>query len=291
MTMTSIRRLVRFGLVLAAIAGGGLSAAAQTPPLRKTEVAVAFELPDAHYADEFTDAELPKLRVTAAESISRILSDKIRFLNFATNPEASYLLTVRLDRAEGSRAEGPAEFGFHFVLSGPEVRGDARGYVPFRDKDQFLAPIGDPETLVREMELVLEAADHRDLVRKVMSQVAIAGDADINPQPLGWIVNRDRADFCVDRDSRLAFVNAFPSFGGTLHEAFEARVLNIDRPDGGIVSLADTTVRPEMIEQIKAVDPARISVERIFIVDYRRFCPPTVVPATDVDFSDEERFR
>ncbi len=276
--------------VVAALMGGP-AAEAQVSDIPKTEVGVVFGLSDPHYTDEFSDAELPALTASATEAVSRVLRDKIRFLAFSANAETGYRLTVKLERAEGSRADGPAEFGFHLALSGPEVRDDARGYLLFRAKDQFLAPIGDADSLVREIELVLEATDHRDLVRRVLRHVAIAGEADLNAQPLGWIVKRDRTDFCVDRDSRLAVVNAFPSFGGTLHESFEARVLNIDRPDGGIVSLADTSIRPEMIEQLKAIDPTTVQVERIFIVDYRRFCPPSEVPASDVDFSGEERFQ
>jgi hypothetical protein len=286
------RRTIR-GLLLAALicllhAFLETAEAQETDRLKvRTKVAIAFDMRDPRYTDEFRDEGLPLLKEAAGRAIAGALEDKIRFLEFVAESRPDYILTVRLDRAEGSRAEGPAEFGLHFALSGPEVREEAKSYLVFRTKDQYLSPIGDQASLVKELELAVAGADHGKLVSEVLRNVAISDAADVNPQPLGWLVPRDRAHFCIDRDSRLLVVNALPSNFGIVHAPLEARVLDVTRPDGIIVSMADTSVLPELIEQLKAKDPSQVQVESVFIMEYRRFCPPQAVPPSQADFSQE----
>lgn len=279
--------MIAFGLLCTAPAH---PASSQGPPqagaVAKTRVAIAFEMPDPRYTDDFRSDELAELRSAAASAVAGALDEKIRFLDFGTDADAPYLLLVRLDRAEGSHAQGPAEFGLHFELRGPEVRDEARAYVVFRTKDQYLSPIGEPGALLREIELAVRGAGHRDLVRGLLRHVPIAKDARFRHEPLGWTVQHDRVALCIDRDSRLTVVNVFPFDGGNATEAFEARVLSTDRPDGWIVSVADASVHPRMVEELEAADPGRVRVENVFVMEYRRFCRPAVVPAEEVDFSD-----
>lgn len=254
----------------------------------KTEVGVTFELTDPRYTDEFRDENIPDLKAEVATAIAGALDDKIRFLDFSTNQEASYRLTVHLGRAERSQARGPAEFGFHLLLTGPEVREDATHYLVFRTKDQYSSPIGDRSALVREIELKLKQADHHELVRGVLRHVAMAEDGDFyrRQRQVGWIVHRNRAALCVDRDSRLVVLNAFQFLGQKTHHPFEARVLDVDRPDGGIVSIAVSSKDPEMIDELKETDPLEVEVERVFLIEYRRFCRQPV-RGDEVDFSQE----
>lgn len=257
----------------------------------KTEVGVVFLLPDPRYTDEFRNEDIPGLTASAAAAVAGALDDKIRFLDFSTNPNARYRLTVRLDRAEGSRAEGPAEFGFHLSLKGPEVGEDARGYLVFRTKDEYLSSIGDQPALVREIELKFKHEldnNHTMLVKRLLKYVAIAENGDFyrQQQRIRWIIHQNRSALCLDKESRLQVRNAFPDiFGETVHHAFEAQVLDVDRQDDAIVSRPVTSRDDEMIEELMAADPPEVvEVERVFVIDYRRYCRQPI-SGDGVDFS------
>ena len=280
---TVLITMIASGLVLVAPA----QVLSQNHDRAKTEVGVIFTISDPHYTDEFKDEAIPALNEAAAAAIANALDDKIRFLDFSRNAHAAYRLTVRLDRAGGSGADGPAEFGFHLVLTGPEVSEHEPGYLVFRTKDQYQNSIGDEASLIREIEEAMEKAPHSELVRQTLQHVAFANEADLNLEPLAWIVYRDRALLCIEKGSRLIVINVWtdPLLGDT-REAFEARVLDTVREDGGMVSLADTSVLPDMIELLRATDPGEVVVERIRILEYNRYCPPQLVPADQVEFSN-----
>lgn len=246
---------------------------------------VEFLMSDAYYRIKFTNAELMELKDKAAEAIASVFGDKMPFLAFAIDDTAPYTLTIRLDRAEDSPSDLPAEFGFHITLEGPGIPADATGYLIFRPKDEFSKVLGSPDEFLVEIWKKLEAADHNALVDDVLRHVPIAEGAAFNASPPGWIIDRDRGTMCFDQESRLEVLSEFPSGPGRARHSFEAFVVVIDRPE--IVSYADSSlggVDKIMLDQLSAADPGAIDVERVSVLKYLRRCPPQPIPGDQVDF-------
>jgi len=248
----------------------------------KTEVGVVFELTDKHYLDEFKDSQVPVLLDSAAAAAAEALNEKIRFLQFTTKPTAAYRLTVKLDRAEGSASDAPAEFGFHISLSGPDVRDDAKTYIKFRDMEHYSDLFVAVDDLVNEIKLRLEQADHAPLVAGVLKYIAIAQGGQYVPQPPRWVVATDPAAYCIDVDSRFKIWNKFPASSDVSRAGFEATEKESNLP-GQLLLYADQSVDPELIDKLKGMTAGDLQVQQIYILVYHRFCTQPVAPA-NVDF-------
>lgn len=199
------------------------------------------------------------------------------------NGDALYLLTIKLDRAEGSPAELPAEFGFHISLTGPDVREDAKTYLKFRDMDRYSDLFLNVDDLVEAIGLKIRETDHGPLIESVLKYVAIAEGGEFIQEPAGWIIATDPAEFCLDVDTRLKISNRFPPQSIVSRHAFEAQVRESGVP-GRLLSLLDPTVDPPMVQQLSAVSPSDLRVEEVYVLVYRRFCAQPVAP-DQVDFS------
>jgi hypothetical protein len=268
-------------VLLVLLAASGIAPAAAGD---KTEVGIEFTLPDHKYTDEFSPAELRSLLEKARASIAADLEKRFSFLHFTAGTATDYKLTVSLARAEGAVGVGPAEFGLHFSLEGPEVHDDARGYVVFRTKDQDLTAIGTQDTLIDEIGGAIRRAAATELVGKVLKHIPIADTGELNADPLGWTIHRPRTKLCVDSDSVLIVENALPAQVGGWHEKFEARVLKVDRVDDAIVAMVADGNPKESVDKMKGA-LASVRVERVFVSVYMQYCPQPERKPTETDFS------
>jgi hypothetical protein len=265
------------------LAGFALAEPSAALATSKTEVGVSFQLTDKHYLDEFRDDQVPEILARAGAAAAGALNERIRFLSFTANPAAPYRLAITLDRAEGSPADLPAEFGFRIALDGPDVREDARTYIKFRGMEHYSDLIVSIDSLVEEIRLRISQADYTSLIGSVLKYVAIADGGEFASNPARWIIATDPGESCFDIDSRLRVTNRFPPRNGISRYPFEGMVRESSLP-GRLVVMLDPNADPPMSELLRTTPPTDLKVEKIFVIVYRRFCARPVAPS-QVDFS------
>lgn len=277
-------------LMLAWLLAASLSWPAALSAGDRTVIGVSFDVTDPHYVQRIRDEDLAVLRVRAAEQIATELGERIRFLRFAVDPQADHQIAVKLARPEGTSGSGSTDFGFHFTLSGPDVRDQAVAYAVFRDKSQYSEPVSNVEALALDIGLRMAEIARRnegDLVGAVLSQVSFTKDAHFTKTPLtGWVIHHDRGAVCMDYDTILRIKSRLPVRQAFMKQKFQARVIEIESTDGSITTSLEEPPDNRFVEHLEAAADQDVSVEQVFVIKYLHSCPDRVQPGNKVTFQE-----
>ena len=237
---------------------------------------VVFQIGDPHYILPIEETKRQKIPGEAAAAIATVLNDKIRFLKFTTSAAAAYQLTIKLDRQEGGNTNFASEFEFFLSLTGPGVHdeGGKPPYIVFRGKDDYSNPFFSVEAAVTAIATAVRGADHGPLVA-VLKQVAMAEGGEFVPQPVGWRIARDRAEYCLDVNSRLRIWTVFPLGFDPPRDVFEGLVKET-RVAGTLLSVVDPKVNEAMVPLLSTLPASEIHVEKVYVIEYRRDCTEPV---------------
>jgi hypothetical protein len=249
----------------------------------KVEIGVVFEVQASHFTNAFDPADVTKFTAQGGAAIALALDQQIRFVEFSNNPAAAYRLQVLLADPERKDPPGASSFGFHLKLTGPEIPASAKDYVEFRPKDRFFEPVSSVDALVREIGLAFEKIAGQGFVKKFLSDIPIADNAEFHKdESLSWIIKRDRQALCIGFDSVLKVRGQIP-FGTKMQRtSFSAKVIDIPSEPG---IFAKTMPSPESdLELLKDVDQAKVKVERVGVSDYF-LCQEPVSPG-DASFPE-----
>jgi len=278
-----------FGYALAA--GLLMAALHNVVAAERTAVRVGFELTDKHYTDEFTDPELEKLRADVATDVTQLLNDRVRYLDFRTDGEAAYRVTLRLGRADGAAAAGPADFGLFYSLDGPDVPANTRVYVLFRGKDKFSEGIDGEElrSAIKASVASTLTGNFDETIQKILQFVPMKGVGEFRREPaLSWVIHEDRAELCIDSATRLEVKSSFPEAGGTINFPFPATVIESDIAGNEILTVADEHAAdpaPTMLRALGTAAPDTVKVEVVRVLLYRHRCPQASIPPDQASFA------
>jgi hypothetical protein len=249
----------------------------------KVEIGVVFEVHASHFTNAFDPADVTKFTEQSGAAIAQALDQQIRFVQFSTNPAAAYRLQVLLADPERKDPPGASSFGFHLMLTGPEIQPTAKDYVEFRPKDRFFERVSNVDALVREIGMAFEKIAEQGFVKKFLSDIPIADSAEFHKdQAMSWTIKRDRLALCIGIDSVLKVLGQVP-FGTKMRRAsFAAQVIDIPGEPG---IFAEPTTAPDgNRDLLKDVDQTKIKVERVGVSDYF-LCQEPVSPG-DASFPE-----
>lgn len=285
-------RWIGLAAILAALV---VSVTSYVEAAEKTVVNVVFELADRHYTDELGTEGTADLRASGATAVAEVFSERFGFLEFQSGAASQYTLTVRLGRAEGLGTEN-TEFGFHISLSGPDVPQDAKNYLVFRTKDQYLAPIGTPETLTAEIRGRMAQIGRDFLIHDVLHYISIADAGEFVGSPVWvWLIDRNRNQLCITDRSSLEVVASMPKAAvGRVSARFVAVDTVVEDPEhpalrdavsrSKIIATPMSASAQEMLEVLRSAEPSKVVIKRVFVLRYEPECPPQPTPPSEVDF-------
>jgi hypothetical protein len=283
-----LNRLFITGLVVCL-----LGAAAPAQATDRPRISVSFELAERRLQNAFQPAQRQDLEARAAAVIAQRLGERIGFVSFsAAAPAAPQVLKVRLEAAPGSSQALFKETLLRLELTGPGLTPRSLSW-RFRPEERYGDPTGGVEALVREIELRLRELDDRALIQDVMSQVAIAHEAQVWQDPLGWVIPYRKTELCLDFRSLLRIESMLPSGAGPVLREFLTRAsADFDPPGtvGGAAALRGRLfTQPEAgaegVAELRRVRPEDVSIRGIYVVEYRQLAPCAgPVPLDAVDF-------
>jgi hypothetical protein len=273
--------------LVAGLFGAALPARAADRP----RISVSFELVERRLQNAFQPAQRADLEARAAAAIALRLGERIGFVSFsAAPPAAPNLLTVRLEAAPGSAQALFKETLLRLELTGPGLTPRSVSW-RFRPEERYGDPTGGVEALVREIELRLRELDYRALIQDVMSQVAIAREAQVWQDPVGWVIPYRKTDLCLDFRSLLRIESMLPSGAGPVLREFLTRAsADFDPPGAAAAALRGRLFTlpeagAEGVAELRRVRPEDVSIRGIYVVEYRQLAPCTgPVPLDAVDF-------
>lgn len=235
---------------------------------QRTTVTVKFVL-KAYRGDEFDEAQSVEVEKHAAERIAKRLATHVPFLEFTNQDGSEFTLTAMLRKSSvAGRPQAPREVGFSFKLEGPRVQANEE-YVVFRPASD-LSSIPFVDELVQEIDIKLTEETYRGRLRPLLCQVPIAktGQVVTGSAP-GWVLPHKRNDICMDFQSQLRIEHVVQ-----LAPVVRRMVLS-GRADGELQGqIFGSPVNPsEFQQQLGAVAPGQVSVELIWVSDYRDLVP------------------
>lgn len=268
-------------------------------PARATDrprVSVSFELSERRLQNAFQPAQRKELEARAAAVIAQRLGERIGFVAFSADaPAGPHMLAVRLEAAPGSSQALFKETLLRLELSGPGVVTARSLSWRFRPEERYGDPTGGVEALVREIELRLRDIDYRALIQDVLSQVAIAREARVWQDPVGWVIPYRKAELCLDFRSVMRIESMLPSGAGPVLREYTARASADFDPPAGPGSPGTTALRgrlfmqpegsAEGLAELRRARPEEVSVRGVYVIEYRQLAPcGGPVPLEAVDF-------
>lgn len=278
--------------IITGLAACLLGAAVPAQATDRPRISVSFELAERRLQNAFQPAQRQDLEARAAAAIAQRLGERIGFVSFsAAPPAAPQLLKVRLEAAPGSAQALFKETLLRLELTGPGLTPRSLSW-RFRPEERYGDPTGGVEALVREIELRLRELDDRALIQDVMSQVAIAREAQVWQDPVGWVIPYRKTELCLDFRSLLRIESMLPSGAGPVLREFLTRAsADFDPPAAaGAAGLRGRLfTQPEAgaegVAELRRARPEDVSIRGIYVVEYRQLAPCTgPVPLDAVDF-------
>ena len=273
-------------------------AAAPAQATDRPRVSVSFELAERRLQNAFQPAQRKELEARAAAVIAQRLGERIGFVAFSAEPPASpQTLAVRLEAAPGSSQAMFKETLLRLELTGPGLAARSLSW-RFRPEERYGDPTGGVEALVREIELRTRDIDYRALIQDVLSQVAIAREAQVWQDPVGWVIPYRKAELCLDFRSLMRIESMLPSGAVPVLREYTARAsADFDPPAGAASPAGPVTtalrgrlfMQPEAsaegLAELRRARPEDVSVRGIYVIEYRQLAPCSgPVPLEAVDF-------
>ena len=267
-------------------------AAASAQATDRPRVAVSFELNERRLQNAFQPAQRKDLEARAAAVIAQRLGERIGFVAFSAEPQAAtHALVVRLEAAPGSSQALFKETLLRLEITGPGVAARSLSW-RFRPEERYGDPTGGVEALVREIELRTRDIDYRALIQDVLSQVAIAREAQVWQDPVGWVIPYRKSELCLDFRSMLRIESMLPSGAGPVLREYMARAsADFDPPSSaGVTALRGRLfMQPEAsakgLAELRRARPEDMSIRGVYVIEYRQLAPCTgPVPLEAVDF-------
>lgn len=253
-------RVVGFALACFMLSGAMVEAA------QKTALTVTFVLEA--YRDEFSDQECDEVEKHTAELIVTRLREHVPFLEFTTNQGSDFSLTVTLRKSPApGQPQAPREVGFYFKLEGARIQVHEE-YVVFRPPHD-LGSIPLVDGFIQEIDLKLTEDIYRGRLRSLLHQVPISKTGEVVSDPAGWVIPYKWSDICMEKESLLRIEHVVTRATVVLSPVLSARANGVS--EGQIFC---SPVNPtEFSQQLGAVSPDNVSVNLIWVTDYRDLVP------------------
>ncbi len=252
-------RAVGFALAFLTLAGA-------SEAVTKTPVTVTFVLKA--YDGQFDASEIETIQRRAAEQIVARLNQHARFLEYTTQSGSAFILSATLHpRSAGERSGAPGEVVVEFKLQGPRVQGNPE-FVVFRPANDT-GGIPGVEGFVKEVDIRLPEQIYRDQLRPLLLRIPIAKTGTLLSNPAaGWLLPYGRVELCLDPDSQLGIEHTVQVTGGVLRPKLLAHA------DGDLQGhILGRPVNPTEFQQLGAFPPDQVSVDAIWVTDYRDLVP------------------
>jgi hypothetical protein len=243
-----------------------LTLTAASEAASKTPVTVKFVLKA--YDGQFDAGETAALQKRAAEQIVGRLRQYAPFFEYTTQSGSAFTLTVTLQpRLVAERKGAPAEVVAHFQLDGPRVKTNPE-FVVFRPASDT-GGIPGVDGFVKEVDIKVSEQAYRDHLRPLLLRIPIAKTGTVVSNPAGWLLPYGRVELCLDPDSQLDIEHTVRVGEAVLRPKLPAHA------DGELQGhiLGRPVNLTEFQQQLGALSPAQVSVNAIWVSDYRDLIP------------------